>query len=1070
MSQQIRPLVFAIIFPCFALCALLLFAPVAQAQADTGTIAGLVRDSQGAVIAKARITITNIRTNQARAIVTNDEGDYRAPLLPVGEYRIVAEAAGFKRTVREKIALEINQTVRADFSLSVGQINEEVVVTYQAPLAQGESAAVGAVIDNRKVVELPLNGRSFLQLNLLVAGAVPGAEGSFLSTVGGAINVNGARETSNNFLLDGVDNNDLEVNQFVISPSIDAIQEFQLQSSTYSSEFGRSGGAQINAAIKSGANSFHGTAFEFLRNARLDAKNFFDPRDRKIPQFQRNQFGGTLGGPIRKDHTFFFLNYEGARIRQAITRLARVPTVAEKGGDFSLTDLNNDGKVDANDVLFNPFTGQPFPTNKIPLKDQDPIGAAIAQFFPDPNRADPSQNFVSAPVLRDDLNQINVRVDHRFSPNDTFFARYSFADQDLFNPFDPLLDPTNLPGFGSYWPTRGQSVALNYTHVFSASLINEFRSGYNRRRIGIFQQNQGNDIGGKLGIAGLSRDPRSFGFPAFNIIGFDQLSEPLSAPQDNRNNTYQVIDNLTALRGRHALRFGSDLRHYQTNVWSLTRGLFIFAPAFTGNSLGDLLLGLPVVTANVTITNDDFAFRTTDYNFFAQDDLKASRNLTLNLGLRYEYNQPPVEIRDRGAVFDFATKSLNILGAQGVPRSGFEPDRNNFAPRFGFAWRVPGHEKTVLRGGYGIFYDVANMNANFSVASNQPYFKVNFYYTSPANLLRLNNPFPQSALSPGVVSPATLDRHFRDAYLQQWSLTAQREIKPNLAVDVGYVGSKGTKLTRRHNLNMALPGTDPDVNARRPIPRFGDITQVESSGASVYHALQMKAEKRFSEGLSFLAAYTWSKSIDDASTLFASRGDRNFAQNQNNLRAERGLSNFDVRHRFTISYIYELPFGKGKALLKQARGWTNAVAGDWQLTGIVALQSGQPFTPQVSIDNSGTGQFADRPNIIGDPKTGERGPDGWFDPKAFAVVAPGSFGNAGRNILTGPSFKTVDFGVFKSLHLTEGQRLQFRTEFFNLFNHPNFNLPRLFIDQPTAGKISTAKPSRQIQFALKYIF
>lgn len=1070
MSQQPRPLVLAISFSFLVHCALLLFAPVAQAQADTGTIAGSARDSLGAIIAKAKITITNIRTNQIRVIETNAEGVYRAPLLPVGEYRVVAEATGFKRTVREKIALEINQTVRADFSLSVGQINEEVVITYQAPLAQSESATVGTVIDNKKVVELPLNGRSFLQLNLLVAGAVSGAEGSFLSTIGGAINVNGARETSNNFLLDGIDNNDLEVNQFVISPSIDAIQEFQLQSSTYSSEFGRSGGAQINIAIKSGANSFHGTAFEFLRNARLDAKNFFDPHEQKIPQFQRNQFGGTLGGPIRKDHTFFFFNYEGTRIRQAITRLARVPTVAEKGGDFSRTDLNGDGKVDANDALFNPVTGQPFPGNKIPLKDQDPIGAAIAKFFPDPNRSDPAQNFVSVPVLRDDLNHVNVRVDHRFSPQDTFFARYSFADEDLFNPFDPLSDPTNLPGFGTFWPTRTQSIALSYTHVFSAALINEFRSGYNRRRIGLFPQNQGNDVGGKLGIPGLPRDPRSFGFPEFNIIGFDKLAEPHGRPQDNRNNTYQVIDTLTPLRGEHALKFGADLRHYQTNVWSLIRGVFIFAPAFTGNSLGDLLLGMPVVTVNFSITNDDFAFRTTAYNFFAQDDLKVSHDLTLNLGLRYEYNQPPVEIRDRGAIFDFGAKSLIRLGADGTPRSGFEPDYNDVAPRIGFAWQARGHEKTVLRGGYGVFYDLANMNTNFSVVGNPPFFQVNVFNSSPASILRLNNPFPRNALAPGVVSPSTLDRHLRGSYLQHWSFNAQREVAPNLALDAGYVGSKGTKLIRTTNPNMALPGTDPNVNARRPTQQFGDIYQVEASAASIYHAFQLRVEKRFSEGLSFLAAYTWSKSIDDTSSQSSSRGDQNFAQNQNNLRAERGLSNFDVRHRFTVSYIYELPFGKEKKLFNQSCRWVKTMVADWQLSGIVAMQNGQPFTPQVSIDNSGTGQYRDRPNIVGNPQIDQPGPDGWFNTKAFAVSTPGAFGNAGRNILTGPSFRTIDFSVFKSLQFTERRRLQFRTEFFNLFNHPNFNLPRLFIDQPTAGKISTAKASRQIQFALKYIF
>jgi len=1050
----------------------LLLAPVVLAQADTGTIVGLVHDTQSAVVQSVKVIITNTRTNQSRTVETNPEGYYRAPLLPVGKYRIAVEATGFKRAVLENVVLELNQTVREDFTLSVGQISDEIVVTSDGPLIQRETATVGTVIDNKKVVELPLNGRSFLQLNLLVAGAIPGAEGSQLATQGGSINVNGAREASNNFLLDGIDNNELLINQFVISPSIDAIQEFQLQSSTYSAEFGRSGGAQINVAIRSGGNSYHGSAFEFLRNASLDAKNFFDPFQQKIPQFQRNQFGGTFGGPVRRDHTFFFINYEGTRIRQAITRLAHVPTAAEKSGDFSQTDLNGDGVVDANDVLFNPATEQPFPGNRIPQQNQDPIGVALAQYFPDPNRSDPVQNFVSAPVLRNTVNQVNVRVDHRLSHNDTFFARYSFGSEDRFNPFDPLADPTNLPGFGSFSRNGGQSLALNFTHVFSAALINEFRFGFNRSRLGIFQQNKGNDIIGKLGIPGLPDNPRDFGFPAVNVVGYDQLAEPSNIPQDSYDNTFQFIDNLSLTRGRHALKFGADLRRFRSNNYldALARGLFIFAPAFTGSSLGDLLLGLPVVTINSKITGGNSAFRTTAYNFFTQGDIKVSSALTLNLGLRYEYNQPAYDIHNRGAVFDFASKSLKVVGSQGVPRSGTEPDRNNFAPRVGFAWQVPSQDNMVLRGGYGVFYDLAFLNANLLIGFNPPFFTVNQFFSSPASNLHLNDPFPKDALDPGVVSPSTLDRNLRTGYVQQWSFNVQREIASNLMIDAGYIGSKGTKLIRQHNVNAPLPGTDPDLNSRRPLPQFGEIFSTESSAASVYHALQLRAEKRFSQTLSFLVAYTWSKSIDDASALFGTRGDANIAQNQNDLRAERSLSNFDARQRFTASYIYELPFGQGRKFLRSASSLLDAIVGNWQLTGIVTLQSGQPFTPQLSIDNSGTAQYTDRPNIVGNPETGAQGPDGWFNAEAFAVPRPGTFGSAGRNILSGPAFKTVDFGLSKQFSFNEQRYLQFRAEFFNLFNHPNLTLPNRFIDQPTAGKISSAKASRQIQLALKFVF
>lgn len=1049
-----------------------LFASAIHAQADTGTILGVVRDAQGATVRGANVTLTQVQTNQVRLLSTDDEGNFRAPLLPVGEYRIEVEATGFKRAVQEKVDLKINQSLRLDVALAVGNITEQVVISTEAPLVQSETATVGAVIDNKKVVDLPLNGREFLQLNLLVAGAVPGAEGSQLGTQGGAINVNGAREASNNYLLDGIDNNDLAINQFVISPSIDAIQEFQLQSSTYSAEFGRSGGAQINVAIKSGSNSLHGTAFEFLRNARLDAKNFFDPPDQKIPQFQRNQFGGTIGGPISKDRTFFFFNYEGTRIRQAITRLARVPTVLEKRGDFSQTDLNGDGLVNSSDVLINPATGTQFPGNRIPGGALDPIGSAIASFFPDPNRGDPVQNLVSTPILQNTVNQINVRIDHRFSKDDTFFARYSYSNEDRFNPFDPLVDPTNIPGFGSSTINRGQSLALSYTHLFSPTLINEARFGINRLRGGIFQENIGNDIGGDLGIPGLPRNERDFGFPSVNVIGFDQLGEATNLPQDRRDNTFQMIDSLSLLRGKHSIKIGADIRRFQLNFFldAVARGVFVFAPVFTGSPLGDLLIGRPFLTVNAEISGGDSGLRTTAYNFYAHDDFKVTPNLTLNIGLRYEYNQPPVDVHDRGAVFDFESRSLKILGRDGVPRSGVEPDRNNFAPRFGFAWRALGNDKMVIRGGYGIFYDVSILNGNIFPGFNPPFFSVNQFFTTPAAVLTLDDPFPTGSLVAGVVSPSTLERHFRDGYLQQWSLTVQRQITPNLVFDVGYVGSKGTRLVRQRNANQPLPGTDPNVNARRPIPAFGDISVVESSAASVYHALQLRAEKRFSRGLSFLAAYTWSKSIDDASALFGTRGDGNLAQNHNNLKAERGLSNFDTRHRFSLSYIYELPFGSGRRYLNTAKGISNAILGGWQLTGIVALQSGQPFTPQLSIDNSGTGSLTDRPNIVGDPEPDNKGPDQWFDPKAFAIPVAGAFGDAGRNILIGPSFKSFDLGLFKQFQLSEGHRIQLRGEFFNVFNHPNFNLPNRFIDQAAAGKVATARTSRQVQLALKYIF
>jgi hypothetical protein len=1013
------------------------------------------------------VTLTQAETNLARVVETDDTGSYGASLLPVGTWRITAHADGFSTAIRENVRLELDRTVRIDLDLTVSPIAESLDVEASASRIQTDSSSLGVIVDRHLATNLPLNGRNLLPLTLLAPGVAPQAPGSTLSAHGGAINVNGAREESNNFLLDGIDNNDQLLNRYVIGPSVEAIREFDIQTSNASAEFGRSGGAQVNVAIRSGSNAFHGAVYEYLRNARLDARNYFDDPAREVPQLQRNEFGGTLGGPILRDRVFFFGAYEGLRLRQAITRLGRVPTVAERLGDFSSSDLNGDGAVDSLDLLRDPLTGNLFPGNRIPAARLDPIGVAVVGLFPEPNRADEVQNIISSPVARLDADQFHVRVDMTPGTRFSAFARYSYSRADRFDPFGPILNTTNLPGFGARIDTRAHAGALAATWLASSSVVNQFRIGFNRFEDASLQENIARDIAGELGIPGLSRDPRTFGVPAINVAGYDAISEASELPLVRDDSTLHVADTLSIRDGRTTWKVGGDLRDVSADVYFglLSRGIFIFAPVYTGNALADLLLGLPTATIRSRIEGDGPRFRTHALSLFTQADFVAHPSLTLNLGIRYEYSSPSIDANDNGAVFDFDTNSVVRLGSGGVPRGASHPDRNDFAPRIGFAWRVPSLDETVVRGGYGIYYDVTVLNGKFTTSFNPPYFALEQFVTDfqvpLVRPLTLSDPFSSGALAQGAFSPFSIDRNLRNAYVQQWNLTVERELPFDNVVSVSYVGSKGTKLLRRRNANQPLPGTDPDVAARRPLPQFGDITVVESASNSSYHALQVRAERRLGGGLSYLGAYTWSKSLDDTSGLVATAGDGSYGQDHRNLSAERAPSSFDVRHRASIGVVWELPF--------------EGAFGGWQVTGLVTLQSGRPFTPQLSFDNSGAGTNAlagitDRPDLIGDPSIDDPGPDGWFDPAAFAVPTPGTFGSAGRNILTGPPFRSVDLGVAKTVSLAESARFEMRAEVFNLFNSPNFGLPNRFVDQPAAGTISTAGAARQVQLGLRLAF
>jgi hypothetical protein len=1010
------------------------------------------------------VTVVETETNRSRTGGSDAHGEFLIALLPPGDYRLEAELAGYRKHI-QRIVLGVNQRLRTEVRLVRGSSTEVVVVTANPGLLKTETAALGAVIENHQVRGLPLDGRNFIELSLLAPGTAPAAPGSAGSVRGDfAININGAREDSNNFLLDGIYNGDPKLGGFGVIPPVDAIFEFEVLTNTYDASFGRNVGGQVNVALKSGTNRFHGSAYEFFRNAVFDARNYFASAAEPDPQYQRNQFGFVLGGPVREDRTFFLVDYEGRRVREGITRTTNVPTELERMGDFSQSNLP--GPIDF-------FTGQLFPDMKIPEERLDATGLQIAALYPLPNRSVPQQNFVSSPVLRDRDDHMDVRLDHSAGERSDFTFRYSFVDRNLFEPFSgPLF--AAVPGFGTDVPRRAQNLMVSETHIFSPVFLNELRLGFNRVAAGSFHENMGDSVNRAVGLAELSNNPRDFGLSFITVPGFSPLGDEFNNPQHSVSNVFQVLDHVTSTRGRSVFKFGFDFRTLQQNAFRdvQSRGFLNFF-GITRNPLADLVLGLPSLTGGARVDNHQH-LRTESYNFFLQHHYRLRSDLTLLAGLRYEYNSPPVDEEDRANIYDPASQTLLPVGSNDIPRSGYRADKNNWGPRFGFAWTMGSDARTVLRAGYGVYYDQSALAPGEGLYFNAPFFDFKLFFPLPGLPLTLKDPFPAS-FPPVPSSALVFQRDLRTPYMQHWNLSIQRELGQNRVLEIGYAGSKGSKLLTARDINQPLPSSQ--VPNLRPVMQFDDINLLESRSNSSYNSLQVRLQQRLDSGLSLLSAYTWSKSLDDASSFFSSSGDPNFPQDSFNVHAERGRSNFDVRHRFSLSYSYSLPFGKGQRLVAD-RGWISAFLTGWQTNGILTFQGGRPFTVALlpEIDNSNTGRSIlgfganDRPHRVNDPGLSHRTPDQWFDTTAFEIPPFGSFGDSGRNILDGPGFQTVNVSLLKDTTLKEGVTLQFRTEVFNLFNRANFDLPDIFLGSPTFGRILSAGSPRRLQFGLKLFF
>ena len=959
----------------------------AAAQTPTAIVRGIVVDQTEARLPGAQITITRDETNEVRRTIADEQGRFAVAELPSGRYTLQAELPGFS-VFRQRANLAVGSQLWVEAQLAVS--TSAVVVSVGEALVPviERSPVMTTLVDREQITNLPLDGRNFLELALLAPGTVPAPQGSASSVRGDfAFSVNGAREDFNNYVLDGVYNVDPKLGTPAVRPPVDAIQEFEVATSTYDASFGRNGGGQINVLTRSGGNRISGTAYEFLRNGAFDETNHFAPEGEPAPEYDRHQFGGSAGGPLKRNQTFFFADYEGTRLKEGITRVTNVPTRAERAGDFSQS-------------LFprpvNPLTGQPLPGGQVPSFFQNPIGSAIAALYPLPNRETPFANFVSSPTLRDDADQFDVKVEHLLGPSSRITGRYSFADRRLLEPFaGPAFSA--LPGFGNDVDRRGQNLLGSFTQTRTA-LVNEVRVGYTRVSIAVFPENPQID-NASVGLQSLATDPRDRGLSFISIAGYSPIGHEYNNPQESSSTTVQIADTATWALGAHLVKFGGEWYGVRQTAFRdvQARGFLTFVQqAFTGNALADLLIGLPIITGGARLDNPQ-NLRSHSWSLFAHDEWTASNALTVSAGLRYDYIAPPVDADDRANLYDVSQGTVVPVGTGSMPRGGYEPDRNNIAPRGGFSWSLDDEGTHVVRGGYGIYFNQGALATSEGLYFNPPYFNLSVNIaTAP-----LDNPFPPS---PGFFpqSATAYQPDLQTPWMEHFNLGLQRQLGRSRMVEVSYVGSRGHDLISARDANQPVPSTR--IPNLRPNPLWADVTLIESRGSSRYNAMQLKFVQRPEMGLSVLAAYTYGKSTDNASGFFTSAADPNFPQNSLDPDAEEGRSSFDVRHRLSVGFSWALPFSG------------NIWLDDWQLHGIYAFNSGRPFTVALhpDIDRSNTGRSNlgfgnnDRPNVSGtgalDPD--DRAEDRWFDTAAFSMPPFGSFGNTGRNSLEGPGTRT----------------------------------------------------------------
>ena len=1056
-------------------CWLLICAFAVLTNAQGVTLIGRVTDPSGAVLPKVTVTAVNSATDVSSVAATNEEGYYVIPYLPIGRYAVTAEAAGFTAERRTDLLLQVGQTVRVDFELKLGEVGTKIEVQASLPVVQTETSSVGAVVDSRQILGVPLNGRGLFALLALAPGVQRAGSNA---SIGGA-----PGNMVTNFTVDGTTNNDvISARLESAHPSLDTVAEFEVLNVNAPAEFGR-GGAQIRLVTRSGTNEFHGSLYEYNRNRHFAARNFFALTR---PPYNRNEFGGSLGGPLwvprvysGKNRTFFFFSYEGMRARSPRTNTMAVPTAAQRGGDFSGLGPIRD-----------PFTQQPFPSGRVPADRLSPVAKALLEYYPLPNLsgtgpAGTGFNYSTTLSSKPVLDNWSLRIDHVFDSKNRIFGRY-FA---YTNGPDFVAGP-NWEKFGNgYSGVSQRNASLSYTCVMSGRLINEFRFGY------VFSdnfRNTGNpDLDLSHLIPGLPPITRGAGgVPSMDITGLTALTENSGTYSGGffRQWSHQYIDNLTFVSGRHILKTGFDMNFSKAYdglaIRPYPRGNFVFRGTFTANAVADFLLGWPLTAQRSSPYFGSTQPGASVLGYYVQTDSKITPKLTLNIGVRYELNTRWDERDKQFANFDLKTgkivvptmdgqiargaiprlvETLPIITAEqaGFPSKLIRGDHNNIAPRFGFAYRLT--PKTVLRGGYGIYFGTL-FGAQVLAASKNPPFVLTEVVESASGAvpsLSFTQAFPRPGSIPANPSFTAFDPDLKNTYTQQWNLTIERQLPADTGLRVTYLGNQILNTWRAYDINQQREFGPGPIQPRRPYQPFSTILYYDSGGKQIAHSLQVGALKRFSHGLLYQVEYQWVRVIGE--DLFGG------PQDIRNFRADRADITGMARHAFRANYLYDLPFGSGRRWLAGAGPVLGRILGGWQIGGITSVLSGLPFS--VLYTSRILGSPSGRADVVGDPRVPNPTIEGWFNPAAFAVPAAFTFGNSGKNILGGPGSVTFDVALYKNIPLTERFNLQFRSESFNLMNKANFGLPANNISVPAAvGRITSAADARIIQFGLRLVF
>ena len=1090
------------------LAAVLLCPALAGAQAVTGTMIGRITDGSGAVVPGVTVTLTNTGTKLTRVVTTDTDGEYTAPSLPPGRYTIVAEIPGFKSVTMPDVALGVDQRLRMDLKLEVGALTESITIEGTSPLVQTSSSELGTTVQEEQIQTLPLNGRNFVSLTRTVPGVsrgIPGANidgaGSLAWRASASFSANGQRPRDNNYMLDGVDNNETWLQTVVLFPSVDALDQFKLQTSTYSAEFGRSLGGVVNLQIKSGTNVLHGSGFEFLRNDAFDANNFFNNRaGRPKPDFSQHQFGGTLGGPVFRDRTFFFTNYQGLRIRQGQTYLSTVPSEKMRSGDFS----------EINRIIYDPLTNQPFAGNVIPESRWDPAARNILQqLYPAPNTAGTRgatgqtiSNYLINPTLERQDNQYDLKVDHTLTAANRFFIRHSYEKTHRKLPATlEHGDAGNTFGAGDGNVTA-QGLAFNDTHTFSPRWLNEFRFGWSSVKFFMTPIDFRQNLAEKVGIPGVNLNEATSALSqiTFQNGGARNLGSNGNQPLITNQNDFQFFDNVTWARGRHTLKSGGSLTLRSREILNadLIVGQFGFNQNLTSNCAGvvgpctlntstgfdvaSFLLGYGSIKDRRLFDAKTYTEKRPEIAAYVQDDIRMTSKLTLNAGLRWDLFVPWLEVDDRQSNFDPSTGRFVVASPDAVidgikvGRYLQTYSRRDFGPRFGFAYDLTGSGRTVVRGGYGIFWNFTPGGTSSSKAQNPPFLQSTTLTTNFGTSLKLSDGLPPPPgvdpnRAPAGTTRSIFDVNFRDGYAHNFNVNVQRQFGSKYMVEVAYSGSRSRQMMLKGDPNQAPPVVGvTDQNVNRPYatisPALRTLGQAQSRGFVDYNGLLVKFQRRFANRFSFLNAYTYGRAID----LNSDNDGTVTLTNVYDPEYNRGPADYDVTHTFSSSWTYEIPWA------------SNTLYGGWELAGLLYLRSGLPFTvtQTQSVLSTGTGN---RPNRVcsGTLSSGDRSIDRWYDTSCFVPPADttGTYGSSGRNIMRGPGQFNIDASLIKNTRVGHVEH-ELRIEAFNVLNHPQFAQPNGQIGNAAVGRISAmlSNPScalcgtteRQIQLAMKVKF